>query len=122
MAQVTAASSTQTNREARCVTFDRYRLKGWSRTKLISSALGEIALRQLHDGDPFSTLQIIECAQFWFSRARDNEQRAAAQILVAKSWIAQADKDGSSISRQHCYAKSIAELCARPPTAGMDIM
>lgn len=110
--------------------------------KRIASALEEIARRQLRDGDPFSTLQFAECAQLWFSRARDDERRAAAQILVAESWIAQGDKDGSGISRQHCYAKAIdayqrvsaryreqygsataiAELRARLPAAGMDML
>lgn len=73
----------------------------------IAEALEHEARRQLQAGDPFSALLFAENAVVWFVRAQDDERRAASQILVAESWVAQADKDGSGITRHHCYSKAI---------------
>ena len=73
----------------------------------IAETLESIARRQLHGDDPFSSLKFAECAVIWFGRAREDEHRARAQILVAESWGAQGEQDGSGITLHHCYAKAI---------------
>jgi hypothetical protein len=108
----------------------------------IAAALEAIARRQLGDGDPFGAQQFADCAQYWFARARDDESRAAVHVLAAEGWVAQGDMDGSGISCQHCYAKAIdeyqrvparyreqhgvtaaiAQLRAKLPAAGLDML
>jgi hypothetical protein len=108
----------------------------------IAEALEREARRQLQAGDPFGSLLLAEGAVAWFARARDHERRAASQILVAESWVAQADKDGSGITLHHCYTKAIdayrlvsgrhraqfgaadaiAQLRAKLPAAGQDML
>lgn len=108
----------------------------------IAEALEAIARRDLLAGDPFGAQRIAESALVWFGRARDEERRAAVQILIAESWVAQAEKDGSGITVHHCYAKAIdayqhvsaryraqfgadgaiAQLRARLPAAGLDML
>ncbi|OVZ64369.1 hypothetical protein CDO46_09165 [Pigmentiphaga sp. NML030171] len=108
----------------------------------IAEALEREGRRQLDGSDPFSSLLFAEGAVVWFSRAQDDERRAAAQILVAESWVAQADKDGSGITTHHCYTKAIdayrrvsaqyrgkfgaadaiAQLRAKLPAAGQDML
>lgn len=61
----------------------------------VAEALEQEARRQLQADDPFGSLLSAESAVVWFTRARDLERRAAAQILVAESWVAQADQDES---------------------------
>jgi hypothetical protein len=73
----------------------------------IGVALEDIARRQLQSGDPFGSLRTAESALVWFGRARNDERRAAMQILVAESWVAQGDQDGSGITLHHCYTKAI---------------
>lgn len=110
--------------------------------KRIAAALEEIARKLLREGDPFGAQHFADRAQFWFGRARDESGRAVAQLLVAQSWEAQADKDGSGITRHHCYAKAIdayqrvsaryraqhgagdaiAQLRAKLPAAGLDML
>jgi hypothetical protein len=108
----------------------------------IAEALEREGRRQLDGNDPFSSLLFAESAVVWFSRAQDDERRAAAQILVAESWVAQADKDGTGITTHHCYTKAIdayrrvsaqyrakfgsadaiAQLRAKLPAAGQDML
>jgi hypothetical protein len=108
----------------------------------IADTLEAIARRHLLDGDPFGAQRIAESALAWFGRARDEERRAAVQILIAESWVAQGEKDGSGFTLHHCYAKAIdaykgvparyreqlgaagaiAQLRARLPEAGLDML
>jgi len=108
----------------------------------IADTLEAIARRALLGGDPFGAQRFAESALAWFGRARDAERRAAVQILIAESWLAQGEKDGSGISLHHCYAKAIdayqgvparyreqlgaadaiAQLRARLPDAGLDVL
>lgn len=108
----------------------------------IAKVLEETARRNLLADDPFGAQRTAESAFAWFGRARDEERRAAVQMLIAESWIAQGEKDGSGISRLHCYAKAIdayqrvparyreqvgaanaiAQLRARLPEAGLDML
>lgn len=117
------------------------RLAGGEARK-IAEELETIARRQLQAKDPFSSLKFAESAVLWFSRAREDERRARAQILIAESWIAQGDNDGSGITLHHCYAKAIdayrlvparyreqfgvaeaiAQLRAKLPSAGLDML
>ncbi|MFC3461510.1 DUF4209 domain-containing protein [Massilia haematophila] len=73
----------------------------------IAGALEALARLQLEADDPFGSLQLAEAAQEWFERARDDEHRAAALILVAESWVAQGDMDGVGITLHQCYTKAI---------------
>lgn len=108
----------------------------------IAEALERLARRQLEKDDPFGSLIAAESAVFWYGRARMDERRAAMQILVAESWVAQGDKDGSGITVHHCYSKAIdqyrlvsaryreqfgavgaiAQLRAKLPAAGQDML
>lgn len=108
----------------------------------IADALEAVARRQLHAGDPFTSLLSAERAQAWFEKAGNAERRAAALILVAESWVAQGEMDGSGITLHHCYTKAIdayrrvsaryreqfgaagaiAELRAKLPAAGLDML
>lgn len=51
----------------------------------IAAALEAIARRQLQAGDAFGSLRTAECALVWFGRTRDEERRAAVQILIAET-------------------------------------
>jgi hypothetical protein len=108
----------------------------------VAEALEQEARRQLQADDSFGSLLSAESAVVWFARARDPERRAAAQILVAESWVAQADQDGSGMMVHHCYTKAIdayqlvsaqyranlgaadaiAQLRAKLPAAGQDML
>jgi len=108
----------------------------------IADTLEAIARRDMQAGDPFSALRVAEGASAWFGRARDEERRAAVQILIAESWVAQAENDGSGLTLHHCYAKAIdayqrvsaryraqfgaagaiAQLRAKLPEAGLDML
>ena len=108
----------------------------------IAEALEAIARRQLQAGDPFSSLLFAEAAAVWFGRGRNDERRAAAQLLVAESWVVQGHTDGSGITLHHCYTKAIdaygrvstryreqfgaadaiAQLRAKLPAAGLDML
>jgi hypothetical protein len=108
----------------------------------LAAALDATARRQLQAGDPFGSLRTAESALAWFGRARDEERRAAVQILIAESWVAQGVQDGSGITVHHCYTKAIdayrlvsaqyreqfgaadavAQLRAKLPAAGQDML
>lgn len=108
----------------------------------IAAALEATARRKLQAGDPFGSLRTAESALVWYGRARDEERRAAVQILIAESWVAQGVQDGSGITLHHCYTKAIdayrlvsaryreqfgaadaiAQLRAKLPAAGQDML